>query len=227
MPQGDSPEPNVAGKLADPGDLGRRVAFRRNALGATREQVAARAGMSPGYLEYLEGHPAEVTPASLARLAGALDTDVDDLLGEGIGLPPGRGPATAHPVLEVLSREECDRLLAPGGVGRVVLVEERGPTAVPVNFAVLDGDIVFRTKAAASVAAADGRQVGFEVDRIDDAMREGWSVLVTGRVRRVADPDELVRAQSLDLDPWAGGDRDDYLRLASAEVSGRRIRTTS
>lgn len=227
MPQGDSPETNVTGKLTDPGDLGRRVAFRRNELGVTREQVAARAGMSPGYLEYLEEHPAQVTPASLARLAGALDTNVDYLLGEGIGLPPGCGPTTAHPVLEVLSREECDRLLAPGGVGRVVLVEERGPVAVPVNFAMLDGDVLFRTKAAASVAAADGRQVGFEVDRIDDAMREGWSVLVTGRVRRVADPDELVRAQSLDIDPWAGGGRDDYLRLASAEVSGRRIRTAS
>ncbi|SDH96608.1 Helix-turn-helix domain-containing protein, partial [Sinosporangium album] len=37
-----------------PGDIGRRVARRREDLGLTREQLAERTGMDPGYLAYLE-----------------------------------------------------------------------------------------------------------------------------------------------------------------------------
>jgi nitroimidazol reductase NimA-like FMN-containing flavoprotein (pyridoxamine 5'-phosphate oxidase superfamily)/plasmid maintenance system antidote protein VapI len=208
----------------DPGDVGRRVARRRQELGLSRKQLAEAAGMSPGYVEYLEERPAEVTPNALLRLAQVLQVSVAFLLGEGVGLPPGRGGAGSHPVFETLSTEECDGLLSPGGVGRVVLVGERGPVAIPVNFSLLDGDVVFRTAAGSSAAAADGQEVGFEVDRIDDAMREGWSVLVTGRARRLVDPEEMARARALGVEPWAGGDRDVYLRLTPDQVSGRRIR---
>jgi len=219
----DTQEKNGSAGPGDAGDLGRRVAFRRAELGATREQVAALAGMSPGYLDYLEEHPAKATPASLARLAAALETSVGYLLGEGMSLPPGRGHAAARPVLEVLGREECDLLLAPGGVGRVVFADERGPVALPVNFAVLEGDIVFRTGPAAS-AAADRERSGFEVDQIDAAMREGWSVLVTGHARHIVEHDELARAVALGIEPWVGGQRDVYVRLQPEAISGRRIR---
>jgi hypothetical protein len=66
--------------------------------------------------------------------------------------------------------------------------------------------------------------VSFEVDRVDEAMSEGWSVLVTGRLRRVS-PDELRQLEKLGVEPWAGGARTVYLRLELREVSGRRIRT--
>ena len=56
-------------------------------------------------------------------------------------------------------------------------------------------------------------------------MSEGWSVLVTGRVRRVS-PDELRQIEKLGVEPWAGGQRSVYLRLDSREVTGRRIQTT-
>ena len=65
--------------------------------------------------------------------------------------------------------------------------------------------------------------MSFEVDRVDEAMSEGWSVLVTGRLRRVS-PDELRRLENLGVEPWAGGPRSVYLRLELREVSGRRIR---
>ena len=67
------------------------------------------------------------------------------------------------------------------------------------------------------------KPVSFEVDRLDEAMSEGWSVLVTGRVRRVS-PDELGQLETLGLEPWAGGERTAYLRLEPHEVTGRRIR---
>ena len=146
------PPAKTAGTPSDPGDLGQRVAFRRGELGMTRDELARRSGLSPGYLVYLEENPAEVTTGTLLRLAAALESTVPYLLGEGTSLAPGRAGPAAHPVFEVIPRHKCDQLLASGGVGRVVMVDERGPVAVPVNFALLDGDIVFRTAAATTAA---------------------------------------------------------------------------
>jgi len=47
----------------DPGDLSRRVAQRRAELHLSQAQVAARAGLSLRYLEYLERYPARPAPA--------------------------------------------------------------------------------------------------------------------------------------------------------------------
>ena len=58
------------------GDLGRRVAERRREVGLTREDVALRAGMNSGYLDYLEHSPdTALTAGALMRLAAALETD--------------------------------------------------------------------------------------------------------------------------------------------------------
>jgi nitroimidazol reductase NimA-like FMN-containing flavoprotein (pyridoxamine 5'-phosphate oxidase superfamily) len=224
---GQAPPNGDSGRPGGPGDLGRRVAVRRHEVGLTRKQLEDKAGMAPGYVEYLEQSPAEPSAGTVVRLAAALETTAADLLGAGQNIPPGRGRAAAHPVLEALSGEECARLLAPGGVGRLVTVDARGPVALPINFAVIDGDIVFRTAAASPVAATEGRQVGFEVDRLDEAMHEGWSVLVTGKARRVTDRGEVEEElRGRDVEPWAGGQRDVYFRLTPTETSGRRIRAT-
>jgi nitroimidazol reductase NimA-like FMN-containing flavoprotein (pyridoxamine 5'-phosphate oxidase superfamily) len=47
--------------------------------------------------------------------------------------------------LEVLSEEECRALLAQCEVGRVAITSGALPSILPVNFALLDGDIVFMT----------------------------------------------------------------------------------
>jgi transcriptional regulator with XRE-family HTH domain len=215
----------TGGDTSAPGDLGRRVAHRRRDLGLSREQLAERAGMTPGYVEYLEERAARVPIAGVGSLARALNTSTDELLGGTADLPPGRRRAASHPKLETLSDEECTRLLGEGGVGRFVFNTDRGPEAVPVNYRLLDGDVVFRVAADTSLAAvADMELVSFEVDHVDEAMSSGWSVLVTGRVRRVS-PDEFRRLEDLDIEPWAGGRRSVYLRIDLRDVSGRRIRT--
>jgi transcriptional regulator with XRE-family HTH domain len=65
----------------NPGDLGRRVVARRRELELSREQLAAEAGMSLPYLGYLETRPANPTMSCLIRLADALHTSTDELLG--------------------------------------------------------------------------------------------------------------------------------------------------
>lgn len=207
------------------GDLARRVAHRREELGLTNEEVAERAGMAPGYLDYLEHSPAvALERASVIRLARALETTVDYLRGGGVDRPPGPGRAGPHPHLDVLSREECEAHLAGGGVGRFVFLAEQGPVALPINFRFVEGDIVFRTRSEGSLAAAAGTTASFEADHIDEAMSEGWSVLITGHARLITDPAEVERAAKLEIEPWPGGHRKALMRIETATISGRRIR---
>ncbi|HEY3550699.1 MAG TPA: pyridoxamine 5'-phosphate oxidase family protein [Gaiellaceae bacterium] len=209
---------------ARPGDLGRRVAHRRRELGLSREEVARRAGVAAGYLDYLEHSPAVAIPrGSLIRLADALETSVKVLRGGRVDRPPGPGRAGPHPQLDELTHEECEAHLAGGGVGRLVFLTAGVPLALPVNFLYLDGDIVFRTRTGGALAAAAGTIVSFEVDQIDEAMSEGWSVLVSGHAHLVDDPDELERIAALGIEPWPGGHRETVIRIETAQLSGRSI----
>jgi nitroimidazol reductase NimA-like FMN-containing flavoprotein (pyridoxamine 5'-phosphate oxidase superfamily) len=207
------------------GDLGRRIAEQREGAGLSRAEAAARAGLAPGYLEYLETSPApNPGRGAVTRLAAVLGTTAAALGGAGLLLPPGERGAARRPVLEVLSTAECRAYLAPGGVGRFLFTAARGPVAMPVNYRMLGDDIIFRTAVPTSAAAAGPRRVSFEVDHLDGALSEGWSVLVSGEASPVTAQPELDKVTALAIDPWAGGERDVYVRIVASEITGRRIR---
>lgn len=214
----------TADKHKAPGDLGRRIAFRRRELGLTREQVAARTGMAPEYLDYVERYHATVTAETLLSLAVALDTTVDVLLGTTVERPPG-GPGrnAGEPRFRRLEAGECMRLLADGGIGRVVYVSEYGPEAIPVNFTMYEGAVVIRTAEDSVLAGQLGRQVAFEVDALDETLHQGWSVLLHGPARRIANPAVVSRVQAV-LEPWAGEEeRHLYVMIDPSRIGGRRI----
>jgi len=208
----------------DPGDLSKRVARRRAELHLSRAQVAARAGMSLRYLEYVERSPARPDPAALRRLAAALQTTPAALLGAGSQVPPGYGRLAGPPAVTKLMPTECHRLIAAGGIGRIAFGTTSGPVVLPVNFAVVAGTIVIRTAEGTAVAGHADERVAFEVDHIDDALSQGWSVLVRGTAHRVAHPAELQNIRrDATLWPWPGGDRDIYVRIIPDTITGRRI----
>jgi transcriptional regulator with XRE-family HTH domain len=207
-------------------DIGRRIEEQRERAGLSQEEAAERAGMSAEYLAYLE---TSLTPdpsqGDLARLAAALGAEPGALPGAGQAMPPGPRAAAPSAVLETLSSDECWAHLAPGGIGRFLFVADRGPVAVPVNFAMLGADVVFRTDDRTAAAGAIGQpKVSFDVDHVDDALSEGWSVLVSGTASILTEPGDLHAAAGLGIEPWAGGDRATYIRLAAEEITGRRIR---
>ena len=129
--------------------------------------------------------------------------------------------------LLVLDRSECLHLMATTvpHVGRVALVDGEGrPFVLPVNYQVDGESVVFRTAEGGLLdAAVAGTLVAFELDAVDPAWQEGWSVLAHGVARAVADPDEIARLERLPLRPWAPGDRHRWVRLPVQSVSGRRI----
>ncbi|MFF3949037.1 helix-turn-helix domain-containing protein [Streptomyces sp. NPDC001902] len=208
-----------------PGDMGRRITMRREELGLSREEVAARTGIAPGYLRYVE-EDSTAAPgiATLRGLAMALDTSVSALSGGEADLPPGRGQAAGRAELVELGGEECWRLLSSHGVGRLALSMPEGLTVVPVNYSIDQGTIAFRTSPAATPAEASDTKCAFEVDEVDDALSQGWSVLVRGMAHTVTDPAGVRRLnEQAYTGPWAGGDRDLWVRITPANVTGRRI----
>ena len=126
--------------------------------------------------------------------------------------------------LRTLSPAECFGLLEPGGVGRVGFAAADGIMILPVNFAVMRKTIVFRTAPDTLLAVyADGR-VSFQSDHLDEALHSGWSVLVHGYAHKVTDEREVKRLEErTNLEPWAAGSRDVYVRITPARISGRRL----
>ena len=137
---------------------------------------------------------------------------------------PAPEPAGHQRALRTLSPAECFDLLEPGGIGRVGFMSADGIMMLPVNFAITGKTIVFRTAPDTLLALYADAQVSFEVDRIDEALHEGWSVLVRGHAHKVTDERDMQHLEDrTHLEPWAGGARDVYVRITAARISGRRI----
>ncbi|MGW4958281.1 pyridoxamine 5'-phosphate oxidase family protein [Nonomuraea sp. NPDC004186] len=143
--------------------------------------------------------------------------------------PPAQGPAMANPTMEALDPEECLRLISPGGIGRVAFSGSRGPTVLPVNYKLHHGVIVFRTASGGPMdqdlrSGLEGVdiKIAFEVDKIDEANREGWSVLVQGPAHHLT-AEEVEEVADAGVTPWAGGERRLYIRIVPHQIAGRHI----
>jgi uncharacterized protein len=123
-----------------------------------------------------------------------------------------------------LTKDECFRLLAGQLLGRLVLVDDHGPIALPINFVLDQHTVLVRTDEGTKLdVASRGARVAFEVDGVDEATRTGWSVLVRGEAALVTDPAELTRVRALPLYPWAPGAKGHYIRILPTQLTGRRI----
>ncbi len=123
-----------------------------------------------------------------------------------------------------LTKSECFELLAAQHLGRVAVVDGRGPIVLPVNFVVDRHMVVFRTDEGTKLDAARcGALVAFEVDGTDTATLTSWSVVVRGEIAEVTDPAELARLRELPLHPWAPGAKSRYVRILPASLTGRRV----
>jgi hypothetical protein len=191
----------------------------------TPAELADRAGIKESVVTYIEEWPIAVSTPMLLRLAYALDLPDFSLLGSDADVPPDFPRATRRPSLDVLAEPECWRLLDDHGVGRIAFLagSDDPPHVLPLNYAVHDHALVMRTRQGSLLDTTVGRSAAgcpasFEVDHIDDAQSEGWSVLLRGSVVLADAGDEPA-----DVELWAGGARVRQLRLAPQIVTGRRI----
>ena len=125
-----------------------------------------------------------------------------------------------------LSEEEARTLLREAGaVGRIAFCTPDGPTILPVNYSVVDSTIVIRTMADSVIAQyAPGTTLAFEADQVDYRTEHGWSVVAKGPAHRIDHLRELAHVYVTWLPhPWATGERDVFLRIDCAEITGRRL----
>ncbi|HUI04418.1 MAG TPA: pyridoxamine 5'-phosphate oxidase family protein [Acidimicrobiales bacterium] len=127
---------------------------------------------------------------------------------------------------EVLPRPECLRLVAvtakEHAVGRLAVPTEGAPIVVPVNFSYMDETVLVRLGRGTAAAGAVGRLVSFEVDRLDTAAHQGWSVLVRG-LARALEPHELHRRWRHLPEPVVPTPGDLLLSVRADVVTGRRF----
>jgi nitroimidazol reductase NimA-like FMN-containing flavoprotein (pyridoxamine 5'-phosphate oxidase superfamily) len=124
-----------------------------------------------------------------------------------------------------LDLAECLRLLKAGVFGRVAFNAPTGPYIIPVNYAVANDRVVFRTTPYTLLGNyARDSQMAFEIDQVDYENATGWSVLVRGRGEAITDADELDEiTSSWTPRPWVAGVRNAYYGLRWTEITGRRL----
>jgi nitroimidazol reductase NimA-like FMN-containing flavoprotein (pyridoxamine 5'-phosphate oxidase superfamily) len=139
----------------------------------------------------------------------------------------------ADPVPQPLDEAECLRLISAGGVGRIGYSGRFGPTILPVNFAMHEQAIVFRTGQHSPMGedlrtgiADAAYKVAFEIDEISPATKEGWSILVQGAAYPVDSEPELTAVRQSGIQAWAGGEKELFIRIIPDRITGRRIRRT-
>lgn len=118
-----------------------------------------------------------------------------------------------------LDADECRRLLRSGVVGRVGWQSSEGPMVLPVNYAIENDTIMFRTREDGRLAELDdGTPVAFEVDEFDADAENGWSVLVQGTASHLLaeEPNPLPS-------PWAPGPRNLVIGITANAYTGRAV----
>ena len=129
------------------------------------------------------------------------------------------------PAIRGISRAQCVELLQSHSVGRVAWQSADGPEILPVNYVWYDDSVVFRTAPngllAGLVWATD---VAFEIDELNSRRREGWSVVMHGRTQAVGKSEQLAQLMAgSDVVPWASGERNVFVKITPAKVTGRLV----
>jgi nitroimidazol reductase NimA-like FMN-containing flavoprotein (pyridoxamine 5'-phosphate oxidase superfamily) len=133
-------------------------------------------------------------------------------------------------VVQELDEAESLRLVESQEVGRIAYNGRFGPMVLPVNYRLFEGSIVFRTEQGSAmdqdlttgIENAEYK-IAFEIDELDPAAKEGWTVLIHGSAHHVTDEAERAAVAQTGIAPWAGGVRDLYMRIRPTHISGRRI----
>jgi nitroimidazol reductase NimA-like FMN-containing flavoprotein (pyridoxamine 5'-phosphate oxidase superfamily) len=128
--------------------------------------------------------------------------------------------------IRTIPEQQCRELLTTTTVGRVAFVDDDGQQLIPLNFAVIDDEIYFRTAPESLLDGLAGghRDVAFGVDYHSGSSRDAWNVTVRGSTSRVSDPDVYQQVMSWPrLRPWAGGERGVVIHLKVRSIAGRRV----
>ena len=125
-----------------------------------------------------------------------------------------------RPPTRTLDAAECWQRLESAPYGRIAAEAAGEIDIFPVNHAVADGTIVFRTAPGTKLLELTIRHhVAFEVDGTDGG--EAFSVVVKGDAEEFDHEAEVREAEELGVTPWAPEVKDRWVRITPTEISGR------
>ena len=133
------------------------------------------------------------------------------------------GASPPSPTVLPVSEEQCWKYLRGQLIGRLAIVVAGRPEIFPVNYAVGEKSIVFRTAPGSKLAYGPGSVACFEIDGFDQHAREGWSVVAVGRLEEISDAGDArsLALRELRIDPLAPGARLHWIALHAEQVTGR------
>lgn len=127
--------------------------------------------------------------------------------------------------LQQLTRTKALSLLGSVPMGRLVFTHNALPAVRPVNHLVEGESIIVRATSGAAITSAakrDGAIVAYEADRIDADTQLGWSVIVVGTARLMADEGAAARYRAR-LRPWISGPADDVITISADMITGYQM----
>lgn len=126
--------------------------------------------------------------------------------------------------VEKLSAKQCWELLRSTEVGRLAVIVSDHPEIFPVNYAVDQGTVVFRSAQGTKVTSALGdAPVAFEADGYDSETGLVWSVVVKGQASTFQTIEEAAESFNVDVHPWQAGKKERFIRIRPDEITGRRF----
>ncbi len=128
------------------------------------------------------------------------------------------------PPVQILSEAECWARLESTEFGRMAYHLADEVHIAPVNYAVHEGRIVFRSAEGSKLlGVVMNEDVAFEIDLVDEEGDTAWSVVARGRAH-VLEADQAREADNLRLRPWVSPDKHNVVAIAVEELSGREFR---
>ncbi|WP_422333772.1 pyridoxamine 5'-phosphate oxidase family protein [Rhodococcus sp. (in: high G+C Gram-positive bacteria)] len=122
--------------------------------------------------------------------------------------------------ITVLTEEQSWKLLGTEHMGRLVVIADGRPDIFPVNYAIRDRKLFFRTAEGSKlVELTVHSEVAFEVDHIREDT--AWSVVIHGRARVLLRYNEIEAAEELDLQPWVPTPKYNFVEITPTDISGR------
>jgi uncharacterized protein len=121
---------------------------------------------------------------------------------------------------------ECLEILDQHSLGRIAVVVDGQPQIFPVNYALHERIITFRTGSGTKLSNAPGSKVCFEIDGDEPSAGAGWSVMVQGVAIDATDAFDDVSWAAHAVAPWplAPGAKPFRIAIEPSKITGRRFR---
>lgn len=125
-----------------------------------------------------------------------------------------------RPPTRQLDEADCWKRIIAAPYGRIAAGAAGEIDIFPVNHAVADGTIVFRTAPGTKLLELTiHHRIAFEVDGADAS--EAFSVVVKGEAEEFDRQSEVFEAEDLGITPWAPEPKDRWVRITPTQITGR------